>query len=90
MIVESCNNWMEQYVRECGAVAGSVHMRKNDGLQLVAAVEIPGKVQQVVERISSSKGIAGQAVVQGEGALTCNLLDGRFANHDIPFGSERK
>lgn len=75
MIVEWCNAWLEQYVRDCGAVAGTVHLRENDGLRLVAAVNIPGKVQQVVEWVPSGKGMAGQALVRGEPIFACNLKD---------------
>ena len=75
MIVESCNTWLTQYVRDCGAVAGTVHLQENDGLRLVAAVNIPAKVQQVVEWVPSGKGMAGQALLRGEPIFTCNLKD---------------
>ena len=75
MIVEWCKSWLEQYVQECGAVAGSVHLRESDGLRLVAAVNIPEKVQQVVDWVPSGKGMAGQALARGEPIFTCNLKD---------------
>jgi L-methionine (R)-S-oxide reductase len=75
LIVEWCNTWLKQYVRECDAVAGSVHMRENDGLRLVAEVNIPEKVQRVVEWVPSGKGMAGQALVRGEPIFTCDLQD---------------
>jgi len=73
--VESCNTWLRQYVRDCGAVAGTVHLQENHGLRLVAAVNIPEKVQQVVEWVPSGKGMAGQALQRGEPIFTCNLKD---------------
>ena len=75
VIVEWCNDWLKQYIRDCGAVAGSVHLRESDGLRLAAAVNIPEKVQQIVEWVPSGKGMAGQALARGEPIFTCNLKD---------------
>jgi L-methionine (R)-S-oxide reductase len=70
-----CNQWLQDYLRDLGAVAGSVHLVEGDGLRLAAAVNLPEKVQQVVDWVPSGKGMAGQALACGEPVFTCNLKD---------------
>jgi L-methionine (R)-S-oxide reductase len=70
-----CNEWLQDYLRNVEAVAGSVHLVEGDGLRLAAAVNLPETVQQIVEWVPSGKGMAGQALVRGEPVLTCNLKD---------------
>ena len=75
MLQPWCNEWLQEYLRDIGAVAGSVHLVEGDGLRLTAAVNLPEKVRQVVEWVPSGKGMAGQALVRGEPVFTCNLKD---------------
>ncbi len=73
--VSWCDVWLANYLRSLGAVAGSVHLAEGDGLRLAGAVNLPEKVQEVVEWVPSGKGMAGQALVRGEPVFTCNLKD---------------
>lgn len=75
MIIDDCNTWLRQFVADCDAIAGTVHVHEGEGLRLVAAVNIPEKVQQIVEWVPSGKGMAGQALLRGEPIFTCNLKD---------------
>lgn len=73
MRAEWCDEWLAEYLRSLGAVAGSVHLVEGGGLRLTGAVNLPEKVQQVVEWVPSGKGMAGQALESGEPVFTCNL-----------------
>lgn len=75
MLHRWCNQWLQDYLRDLGAVAGSVHLVEGDGLRLAAAVNLPETVRQVVEWVPSGKGMAGQALVRGKPVFTCNLKD---------------
>lgn len=75
MRVQWCDEWLAEYLRSLGAVAGSVHLVEGDGLRLSGAVNLPEKVQQVVEWVPNGKGMAGQALERGEPVFTCNLKD---------------
>jgi hypothetical protein len=55
-------------------VAGTVHVRSRaDVLELAAAVHIPEKVRQIVQRIPRGKGMAGLAWERNEAVSTCNI-----------------
>src|SRR5437667_11081328 len=69
--------WLEGWLREIGAIAGTVHIHENGGLRLAAAVNIPENVQQVVAWVPSGKGMAGLALQRNEPIQTCNLQDDR-------------
>lgn len=73
MRAQWCDEWLAEYLRSLGAVAGSVHLVEGVGLRLTGAVNLPEKVQQVVEWVPSGKGMAGQALERGEPVFTCNL-----------------
>lgn len=73
----SYQTWLEDFVTKTGAVAGTVHLHQMGGLKLVAAVNIPEQVRQVVDFVPSGKGMAGLALERGETAQTCNLKDDR-------------
>lgn len=75
MRVPWCDEWLANYLQSVGAVAGSIHLVQGDGLGLAGAVNLPEKVQQIVEWVPSGKGMAGQALVRGEPVFTCNLKD---------------
>lgn len=65
--------WLREYVQNNGAVAGTVHLREGDQLQLRAAINIPPKVAEVVRHIPRGKGMAGLAWERDEPVHTCNL-----------------
>lgn len=70
-------SWLEAFLGEAGAVAGTVHVHENGGLRLAAAHNIPEKVQQIVAYVPSGKGMAGLALERGEPVQTCNLQEDR-------------
>ena len=68
-------DWLVDYLRAAGAVAGTVHQREGDGLRLYAASNIPELVQSAVRWVPRGKGMAGLAFESGEAVQTCNLKD---------------
>ncbi len=67
-------SWLESYVAENGAVAGTVHRVSAAGdLGITAAVNIPPPVIAIVERVPRGKGMAGLALEQNEPISTCNI-----------------
>lgn len=75
MRVQWCDEWLAEYLGSLGAVAGSVHLVEGVGLRLAGAVNLPEKVQAVVEWVPRGKGMAGLALERGEPVFTCNLKD---------------
>jgi L-methionine (R)-S-oxide reductase len=79
MIQTHIQDWLKGFIAAQGAVAGTVHWhvqsRERTGLELVAAVNIPPKVQEIVEWVPPGKGMAGLALVQAAPVQTCNLKD---------------
>jgi L-methionine (R)-S-oxide reductase len=79
LIEAQFQNWLENFLAAEGGVAGTVHRHirseQKTGLELVAAVNIPPKVQEIVHWVPPGKGMAGQALVQGVPIQTCNLKD---------------
>ena len=68
--------WLERFVAQYGGVAGTVHQRTTaDELELVAALNIPPTVQEIVRRVPRGKGMAGLAFEQNEPISTCNIKD---------------
>lgn len=67
--------WLIDYIREAGAVAGTVHRREEGGLRLTASHNIPPKVCEIVAWVPDGKGMAGQALVTKAPVFTCNLKD---------------
>ncbi|MGC2637374.1 MAG: GAF domain-containing protein [Acidobacteriaceae bacterium] len=67
--------WLEDYIRESGAIAGTVHRTEEGGLRLTASQNIPPKVCEVVAWVPAGKGMAGQALVTAKPVSTCNLKD---------------
>lgn len=78
--MDPLQGWLENYLAGFGAVAGTVHLRRGDGLELVAAVNIPENVRRVVAWVPSGKGMAGLALERGEPVQTCNLKDDASGN----------
>lgn len=68
-------DWLQDYIRRSGAVAGTIHRYEEGGLRLTAAQNIPPKVCDVVAWVPAGKGMAGQALVTGKPVSTCNLKD---------------
>jgi L-methionine (R)-S-oxide reductase len=79
MIQDHVQGWLRNFIAAQGAVAGTVHWhvqsQEKTGLELIAAVNIPPKVQEIVAWVPPGKGMAGQALVQGIPVQTCNLKD---------------
>ena len=67
--------WLRSYIETTGGVAGTVHLRRGDGLALAAAVNIPPPVADVVRWVPWGKGMAGMALETGEAVTTCNLKE---------------
>ena len=70
--------WLAEYIKHNGGVAGTVHLRDASGdapLELKAAVNIPPKVQEIVAAIPKGKGMAGLAWERDQPVHTCNLKD---------------
>ncbi len=72
---KSMQDWLSNYLRGCGGVAGTVHLREGAGLTLGAAVNIPPPVQEAVRWVPNGKGMAGLALKNGEPVQTCNLKE---------------
>lgn len=69
------NAWLAKLIGDVGAVAGTVHYRNGELLELGAAVNIPEKVQAVTRQIPKGKGMAGLAWERHKPVQTCNLKD---------------
>jgi hypothetical protein len=84
---ESDQRWLESYLREAGAVAGTLHRATSadedpgagsgdgPGLRLTAAFRIPPPVQAAVAWVPEGKGMAGEAMRTRQPVATCNLKD---------------
>jgi L-methionine (R)-S-oxide reductase len=65
--------WLEQFLQEFGAVAGSVHEQRGDDLYLTAALNLPPPVLAAVAFVPRGKGMAGLAQVRRAPVQTCSL-----------------
>lgn len=72
--------WLNTFLKEHHAAAGTVHVFEDGGLRLAAAVNIPLPVQQVVSWVPNGKGMAGLALQRKEPVQTCNLQEDRSGN----------
>ena len=73
---EKAQQWLEAFLSQHGGVAGTVHRVRPDDpdlLELVAAVNIPPKVQEVTATVPRGKGMAGLALERAQPISTCNL-----------------
>ncbi len=68
-------SWLSEFLRAHAGVAGTVHRRRADALELCAAVNIPPKVIDVTRTIPRGRGMAGLAWERGRPVSTCNLAD---------------
>ncbi len=68
--------WLTQFLRAHGGVAGTVHrVVAPDLMELDAAVNIPPPVQQATQKIPVGKGMAGIAMAEDRCVSTCNLKE---------------
>jgi len=65
--------WLELFLAELGAVAGSVHEQRDEDLYLTAAHRLPPPVIAAVAHVPRGKGMAGAAQVERAPVQTCNL-----------------
>jgi len=66
--------WLETFIREHQGIAGSVHRRSGpDELALVATVNIPEVVKNVVKTVPRGKGMAGLALERNAAISSCNI-----------------
>ena len=75
MLDEGINAWLRELLAKHGAVAGTVHHVRGDALAIVAAVNIPPKVQELTATIPMGKGMAGLAWQHDKPIQTCNLQE---------------
>jgi L-methionine (R)-S-oxide reductase len=72
--------WLEAFIREQGAIAGTVHVQRGEDLFLTAAHNIPPQVIAIVAHVPHGKGMAGVAQVKKEPVQTCNLQTDETGN----------
>jgi L-methionine (R)-S-oxide reductase len=66
--------WLETFIRNHKGIAGSVHRRSGpDELALVATVNIPEVVKNIVMRVPRGKGMAGLALERNAAISSCNI-----------------
>jgi hypothetical protein len=66
--------WLEKFLADHDGVAGTAHRcTTDDELELIAAVNIPPPVQELVRRVPRGKGMAGLAFERREPVSTCNI-----------------
>jgi L-methionine (R)-S-oxide reductase len=75
MTDETLGPWLETFLARHGAVAGTVHVVRDDLLVIAAAHNIPPKVQEITARIPLGKGMAGLAWENDRAISTCNLKE---------------
>ena len=66
-------DWLKQFVAAHGAVAGTVHIRNGENLELSASLNIPPPVLEKTKIIPKGKGMAGLAWERDQVVSTCNL-----------------
>ena len=71
----NAETWLQNFLRDHGGVAGTVHVRQGDDLVMTAAMNIPPKVVEVTRHIPNGKGMAGLALLRDQPVQTCNLKD---------------
>lgn len=68
-------NWLQSFLTQFHATAGTIHLHEGGGLRLAAAINIPVPIQEVVAWVPNGKGMAGLALQRREPVYTCNLKD---------------
>ena len=74
-MTEAHTSWLTAFITRCGGVAGTVHLREEGALRLVASHNIPPQVVAITREIPKGKGMAGLAWERGRPVQTCNLKD---------------
>lgn len=77
---EAQQEWLESFIAEHDAVAGTVHVQRGEDLYLTAAHNIPPQVAAIVTHVPHGKGMAGVAQVKKEPVQTCNLKTDETGN----------
>lgn len=72
--------WLESFAAAHGAMAGTVHVRRGEDLELVAKLNIPPPVVAAVSHVPRGKGMAGLAQVRKQPVQTCNLQTDNSGN----------
>src|SRR2546423_5610064 len=72
--------WLERFIADLDAFAGTVHVQRGDDLYLTAAHNIPPKVIAIVAHVPHGKGMAGLAQVKKQPMQTCNLQTDETGN----------
>jgi L-methionine (R)-S-oxide reductase len=70
-------NWLAAFLGSHGGIAGTVHVRRAELLELEAAVQIPEPVRNATRTVARGKGMAGLAWERREPVQTCNLQSDR-------------
>lgn len=65
--------WLEEFLNEFDAVAGSVHEQRGEDLYLTAAKNLPQSLISAIAHVPRGKGMAGLAQVRKAPAQTCDL-----------------
>jgi L-methionine (R)-S-oxide reductase len=65
--------WLKGFLGQHGGIAGTVHERSGELLQMRAAVNIPPPVVKVTETIPKGKGMAGLAWERNKPVAVCNI-----------------
>jgi hypothetical protein len=73
-------DWLEAFISQHDAAAGTVHVQRGEDLYLTAAHNIPPQVIAIVARVPHGKGMAGVAQVKREPVQTCNLQTDETGN----------
>lgn len=77
---EAQQRWLESFIAEHDAAAGTVHVQRGEDLYLTAAHNIPPKVIAIVAHVPHGKGMAGVAQVKKRPVQTCNLQTDETGN----------
>jgi hypothetical protein len=77
---EAQQQWLEAFIKEQGAIAGTVHVQRGEDLFLTAAHNIPPPVVALVAHVPHGKGMAGVAQSKKEPVQTCNLKTDETGN----------
>jgi hypothetical protein len=76
MAAMTSQEWLSEFLRAHGGVAGTVHrVVAADMMELDAHVNIPPPVQAATRQIPVGKGMAGIAMAENRCVSTCNLRD---------------
>ena len=76
MLLMTSQDWLQDFLRAHGGVAGTVHrVVAADMMELDAHVNIPPPVQAATRQIPVGKGMAGMAMAENRAVSTCNLRD---------------